>query len=77
MTKHYKYTHPFLSIRNLATIQEIHRMKFPGRRSARESLSRVFDYHGSQIRTVIKDGEPWFVAKDVCDVLEIDVSRLC
>ena len=25
----------------------------------------------SQIRTVEKDGEPWFVLKDVCDVLEL------
>ena len=24
-----------------------------------------------QVRTVVKDGEPWFVAKDVCDALEI------
>ena len=24
-----------------------------------------------QVRTVIQDGEPWFVAKDVCDALEI------
>ncbi|SEN53101.1 phage antirepressor KilAC domain-containing protein [Lihuaxuella thermophila] len=38
-------------------------------------LSRVFDYQGSQLRTIIKDGEPWFVAKDVCDVLEISDAR--
>ena len=24
-----------------------------------------------QVRTVVKDGEPWFVAKDVCDALEL------
>ena len=24
-----------------------------------------------QVRTVIQDGEPWFVAKDVCDALEV------
>lgn len=23
------------------------------------------------VRAVVKDGEPWFVAKDVCDALEI------
>lgn len=28
------------------------------------------DEFGS-IRTVILNGEPWFVAKDVCDILEI------
>jgi len=31
-------------------------------------LQRVFDYEGQQIRTVVVDGNPWFVAKDVCDV---------
>ena len=30
-----------------------------------------FDYHGHAVRTVMIDGEPWFVAKDVCEVLEI------
>lgn len=34
-----------------------------------------------ELRTIVKDGEPWFVAKDVCDALEISnptiaVSRL-
>lgn len=24
-----------------------------------------------ELRTIVKDGEPWFVAKDVCDILEI------
>lgn len=33
-------------------------------------LQKVFDYSGVQVRTIIKDNEPWFVAKDVCDVLE-------
>ena len=32
---------------------------------------QVFDYHGSVIRTVDRDGDIWFVAKDVCDVLEL------
>ena len=36
---------------------------------------QVFNYDSRQVRTVIQDGEPWFVAKDVCDILEIkDVS---
>lgn|GEM_PF-3228476 len=29
-----------------------------------------------QVRTIIKDSEPWFVAKDVCDVLEHSNSRM-
>jgi anti-repressor protein len=34
-------------------------------------LQKVFQYQDHQVRTVIKDGEPWFVAKDVCEILEI------
>jgi prophage antirepressor-like protein len=34
-------------------------------------LQKVFSYEGSQVRTVVVDGAPWFVAKDVCDILEI------
>lgn len=34
-------------------------------------LQKVFSYNGRQIRTVIRDGEPWWVAKDVCDVLDV------
>lgn len=34
-----------------------------------------FAFEGHQLRTVKVDGEPWFVAKDVCDVLGLsDVS---
>lgn len=32
---------------------------------------QVFHYEGQQVRTVEKDGESWFVAKDVCDILDI------
>lgn len=31
----------------------------------------MFEFQESPVRTVIKDGEPWFVAKDVCEVLGI------
>ncbi|MED3623231.1 BRO family protein [Neobacillus thermocopriae] len=34
-------------------------------------LQKVFDYSGVQIRTIVKNDEVWFVAKDICDVLEI------
>jgi len=30
---------------------------------------QVFNYNGSQVRTVRKDGQDWWVLKDVCDVL--------
>jgi prophage antirepressor-like protein len=32
---------------------------------------KVFKYNGSQVRTIMQDGEPWFVAKDVCEILEL------
>ena len=38
-------------------------------------LQQVFDYGEAQVRTVVKDGQPWFVAKDVCEVLEIEKHR--
>jgi len=34
-----------------------------------------FKYNSKQVRTIVKDGEPWFVAKDVCDILEISNGR--
>ena len=36
----------------------------------------IFKFEESfTVRTVVKDGEPWFVAKDVCDVLGISNNR--
>lgn len=35
-----------------------------------------FDFHGQTVRTLTDShGEPWFVAKDVCDILGITNSR--
>ncbi len=34
-------------------------------------LPQVFNYKGKQVRTFIINGEPWWVAKDVCDILEL------
>ena len=36
---------------------------------------QIFTYGKNTVRTIIKDGEPWFVAKDVCDVLGLTNSR--
>lgn len=33
------------------------------------NLPQIFNFNGVQVRTVNKNGEPWFVLKDVCDVL--------
>ena len=35
------------------------------------SALQVFNYKEQEVRTTLIDGEVWFVAKDVCDVLEI------
>lgn len=34
-----------------------------------------FDFQGVAVRTVLVDGEPWWVAKDVCDVLGLVESH--
>jgi prophage antirepressor-like protein len=44
-------------------------------------LPTVFQFGESSVRTVVKDGDPWFVAKDVCEILDLEdpsvtVSRL-
>jgi prophage antirepressor-like protein len=31
-------------------------------------------YNNNPVRIVEKDGDPWFVAKDVCSILELDIS---
>jgi anti-repressor protein len=38
-------------------------------------IPQLFNYEGKQVRTIIKNGEPWFVTKDVCEVLEITNYR--
>lgn len=38
--------------------------------TARGEIYRVFSYQGRKVRVVIRDGEPWMVAKDVCEVLK-------
>ena len=35
-------------------------------------LPTEFRFDESPVRAVMYDGEPWFVAKDVCDILDID-----
>jgi prophage antirepressor-like protein len=36
---------------------------------------RLFQYHGQQVRVLIRDGQPWFVAKDACEALNISNHR--
>ena len=32
-------------------------------------LQKIFNYHNQELRTILVNNEPWFVAKDVADVL--------
>ena len=34
-------------------------------------LEQIFRYRRHQVRTVLLDGQPWFVAADVCEILGI------
>ncbi|MBO1513227.1 phage antirepressor [Metabacillus bambusae] len=36
-----------------------------------DELQRIFDFQGQQVRMVIHDEEPWFIASDVCKILDI------
>src|SRR5690554_4068498 len=37
---------------------------------------KSFDFKGNQVRTVLINGQPWWVARDVCFVLDLgDVSK--
>ena len=37
---------------------------------------QIFSYEGNDIRTIQKEGDPWWVLKDICKVLEIGNSRM-
>jgi prophage antirepressor-like protein len=39
-------------------------------------LPTEFRFDESQVRAVMHDGEPWFIAKDVCDILDIADPRM-
>lgn len=36
---------------------------------------QVFNFESDKVRVVVREGEPWFVAKDVCKVLKLDNPR--
>lgn len=37
---------------------------------------QIFNYQTHEVRTVQKDGELWFVLKDVCQILGMDTTQL-
>ena len=42
------------------------------------SALKLFENPQFRVRVVMRDGDPWFVAKDVCDCLELtNVSKAC
>lgn len=43
--------------------------------SGSSPIGRVFNYAGTNIRALVLSDEPWFVAADVCSVLEIRNNR--
>lgn len=40
-----------------------------------KQTEQVFSYELREVRVIIIEREPWFIAKDVCEVLEINNSR--
>ena len=32
---------------------------------------KVFNYESTEVRTIMLNGEPWWIAKDICDVLDM------
>lgn len=40
-----------------------------------QSQLSTFNFENSVIRVIAVNGEPWFVAKDVCDAIGIDNNR--
>jgi len=41
----------------------------------KNSELKIFNYENSNVRTTVRNGEIWFVLKDVCEVLEIQNHR--
>lgn len=37
-------------------------------------MNEILKYEGREVRMVTRDGEPWWVAKDVCEILELGTT---
>lgn len=59
----------------IAPPEQSRKARSKGKGSAMNEL-QIFNYNGGEVRTVQKDGEPWFVLKDVCDALGIGNHRM-
>jgi prophage antirepressor-like protein len=40
------------------------------------NLLQILNYKNNQVRILLIDDEPWWVAKDICDILEIGTEQL-
>ena len=40
-----------------------------------EKMNEIFNFHGQEVRTMTIDDEPWFVGKDVADILGYSKAR--
>ncbi|RQW19871.1 phage antirepressor Ant [Bacillus sp. C1-1] len=38
-------------------------------------LTKVFNYGSSEVRTIVEGDEIWFVAKDICDQIDVNVTQ--
>lgn len=38
-------------------------------------MNEIFNFHGQEVRTLTIDNEPWFVGKDVADILGYSKAR--
>ena len=38
-------------------------------------MNEIFNFHGQEVRTLTIDDEPWFVGKDVADILGYSKAR--
>jgi len=48
---------------------EGHNKTEPSERTNHMNELKIFSYEGKEVRTIQRNGEPWWVLKDVCDVL--------
>lgn len=61
---------------DIAEQQEADRLKATQEGEHEEDKLQIFNFVDKhEVRTVMKDGNPWFVAKDVCDILGIRNAR--
>ena len=37
---------------------------------------KIFNYKNNEVRTTVKDGEIWWVLKDICKILGINNSKM-